>query len=71
MAYAPPEALPDGTTLVRWTGFVADGEAVIGPDGLLRRVRIEDHQEADGRTAFRTRRCRVHRLPGRYHACAP
>ncbi len=54
VAYAPPEALPDGTTLVRWTGFVADGEAVIGPDGLLRRVRIEDHQEADGRTAFRT-----------------
>jgi hypothetical protein len=54
VAYAPAEPQPDGSTLVRWTGFVADGEAVIGPDGLLRRVRIEDHGQATGRTTWRT-----------------
>ncbi len=54
VAYAPPALLPDGTTLLRWTGFVADGEAVIGADGLLDRVRIVDHREAYGRTAWRT-----------------
>jgi hypothetical protein len=54
VAYAPPETLPDGATRVRWTGFVAGGEAVIGPDGLLRRVRIDDHRQAYGRAAWRT-----------------
>ncbi len=54
VAYAPAEPQPDGSTLVRWSGFVADGEAVIAPDGRLRRVRIEDHRTATGRTAWRT-----------------
>jgi hypothetical protein len=54
VAYAPAEPQPDGSTLVRWTGFVADGEALIGPDGLLRRVRIDDHRQAIGRTIWRT-----------------
>ena len=54
VAYAPAEPQPDGSTLVRWTGFVADGEAVIAPDGRLRRVRIEDHRQATGRTIRRT-----------------
>jgi len=54
VAYAPAEPQPDGSTLVRWTGFVADGEAVIAPDGRLARVRIDDHGQATGRTAWRT-----------------
>jgi hypothetical protein len=54
VAYAPAEPQPDGSTLVRWTGFVADGEAVIAPDGRLARVLVEDHGQAVGRTAWRT-----------------
>jgi hypothetical protein len=54
VSYAPAEPQPDGSTRVRWTGFVADGEAVIAPDGRLRRVRIEDHGQVRGRTAWRT-----------------
>jgi hypothetical protein len=54
VAYAPAQPQADGSTLVRWTGFVADGEAVIGPDGHLQRVRIVDHGQAQGRTAWRT-----------------
>jgi hypothetical protein len=54
VSYAPPEPQPDGTTRVRWTGFVAGGDAGIGPDGLLRRVRIDDHRQAYGRTTWRT-----------------
>jgi hypothetical protein len=54
VAYAPAEPQPDDSTLVRWTGYVADGEAVIASDGRLRRVRIEDHRTASGRTAWRT-----------------
>jgi hypothetical protein len=54
VAYTPAEPQPDGSTLVRWTGFVADGEAVIAPDGRLSRVRIEDHRQALGRTTWRT-----------------
>ena len=54
VSYAPAEPQPDGSTLVRWTGFVADGSAVIAPDGRLSRVRIEDHRQALGRTAWRT-----------------
>jgi hypothetical protein len=38
---------------IHWTGFVADGEALIGPDGLLRSVRIVDHGQALGRTVWR------------------
>ncbi len=54
VAYSPAEPQPDGSTLVRWTGYVADGEAVIAADGRLRRVRIEDHRTATGRTVWRT-----------------
>ena len=54
VSYAPAEPQPDGSTLVRWTGFVADGSAVIAPDGRLRSVRMEDHRQALGRTAWRT-----------------
>jgi hypothetical protein len=54
VSYAPAEPQPDGSTLVRWTGYVADGQAVIAADGRLRRVRIEDHRTATGRTAWRT-----------------
>jgi hypothetical protein len=54
VSYAPAEPQPDGSTLVRWTGFVADGSAVVAPDGRLSRVRIEDHRQALGRTAWRT-----------------
>jgi hypothetical protein len=51
-AYRAPQTRPDGTTRVQWTGFVADGDAIIGPDGLLRSVRIEDHGQARGRTEW-------------------
>ncbi len=54
VSYAPAEPQPDGSTLVRWTGFVADGSAVIAPDGRLSRVRIDDHRQALGRTGWRT-----------------
>jgi hypothetical protein len=53
VAYAPPAPQPDGSTLLSWTGFVADGSALIGPDGLLRAVRIVDHHQAMGRTVWR------------------
>ena len=40
---------------MRWTGFVAGGEAVIGPDGLTAAACASvDHGEAEGRTAWRT-----------------
>jgi hypothetical protein len=51
-AYGAPQPRPDGTTRVHWTGFVASGEAIIGPDGLLRSVSIEDHGQAVGRTEW-------------------
>ncbi|MBE2319769.1 hypothetical protein DVA67_027620 [Solirubrobacter sp. CPCC 204708] len=54
VSYKPIITLPDRSRLVRWTGFVADGEAVIGADGLLQRVRIVDHHQARGRTSWRT-----------------
>jgi hypothetical protein len=54
VSYAPPERLPDGATRLRWTGFVADGEAVVGTDGRMRFVRIDDHGQARGRTTWRT-----------------
>jgi hypothetical protein len=53
VAYAPPEPQPDGSVRVRWTAFVADGEALIGRDGLLRFVHIVDHHRALGRTIWR------------------
>jgi hypothetical protein len=53
IAYAPAEPQPDGSIRVRWSGFVADGEALIGTDGLLRSVRIVDHHRAIGRTVWR------------------
>jgi hypothetical protein len=53
VVYAPPAPQPDGSTLVTWTGFVADGQALVGPDGLLRSVRIVDHRQAHGRTVWR------------------
>jgi hypothetical protein len=53
IAYTPAEPQPDGSISVRWTGFVADGDALIGPDGLLRSVRIVDHHQAVGRTVWR------------------
>jgi hypothetical protein len=52
VAYRPAAVLPDGTQRISWTGFVADGEAVIGPDGLLRSVRIRDHGQAVGRSRW-------------------
>ena len=52
VSYAPAEAITDGTTRLRWTGFVASGEAIVGPDGLLRSVRIDDHGQARGRTVW-------------------
>jgi hypothetical protein len=52
VSYAPPEPLADGMRL-RWSGFVADGEAIVGPDGLLLSVRIQDHGQAAGRSAWR------------------
>jgi hypothetical protein len=55
VVYAPAEPQPDGSTVVRWTGFVSDGSAVIGADGLLRRVHVDDHGEAIGlRARWRT-----------------
>ncbi len=54
VAYSPAEPQPDGSTLVRWTGFVADGTALIGADGLLRGVSFEDHHMARGRTSFKS-----------------
>lgn len=53
VAYAPTEAQPDGSIRLRWTAFVADGEALIGADGLLQSVRIVDHHRAVGRTTWR------------------
>jgi hypothetical protein len=52
VAYAPAERQPDGSVGVRWTGFVADGAALIGPDGFLRSVHIIDHHQASGRTVW-------------------
>lgn len=52
ISYAPPEQLPDGSTRVRWNGFVAGGEAIITSDGLLRFVRIFDHGQASGFSGF-------------------
>ena len=43
---------PDRTRIIRWTGFVADGEAIVGTDGLLQRVRIDDHHMARGRSSW-------------------
>jgi hypothetical protein len=54
VSYKPIITLPDRSQLVRWTGFVADGEASIGPDGLLRHVRIDDHHMARGRSSWQT-----------------
>jgi hypothetical protein len=55
VSYGPAEPQPDGSTLVRWTGFVSDGFAVVGADGLLRRVHADDHGEAQGmRTDWRS-----------------
>jgi hypothetical protein len=53
VAYAPPEPQPDGSVRLRWTGFIADGEALITPDGLLHSVHIVDHHRASGRTIWR------------------
>jgi hypothetical protein len=53
VAYAPAEALPDGSQRIRWSAFVASGEAVVTPDWLLRSVRIRDHGQAVGRTSWR------------------
>ena len=61
---------PGGASLVRWTGFVADGEAEIGPDGLLRRVVIRDHHMARGRTAWRTVEIAFTGFPPRSRPCA-
>jgi hypothetical protein len=52
VSYRPAEMLADGTTRLRWTGFVADGEAIVGSDGRLRSVSISDHGQARGRTAW-------------------
>jgi hypothetical protein len=52
VSYRPAEMLADGTTRLRWTGFVADGEAIVGSDGRLRSVSIADHGQARGRTAW-------------------
>ena len=52
VSYAPAETLPDGATRLKWTGFVADGEAIVGVDGRLRSVRIDDHGQARGRTEW-------------------
>ncbi len=52
VSYKPIVTLPDRTRLIRWTGFVADGQAVVGPDGLLQRVRIDDHHMARGRSSW-------------------
>jgi hypothetical protein len=52
VSYKPIVTLPDRTRLIRWTGFVADGEAIVGTDGLLQRVRIDDHHMARGRSSW-------------------
>ena len=52
LAYQAPRRLPDGTTLLRWDAFVHDGEALVGPDGLLRSVRIRDHGVAEARAPW-------------------
>jgi hypothetical protein len=52
LAYQAPRRLPDGTTLLRWDAFVHDGEALVGPDGLLRNVRIRDHGMAEARAPW-------------------
>jgi hypothetical protein len=52
VSYQPAEAFADGTTRLRWTGFVASGSAIVGADGRLRSVRIDDHGQARGRTAW-------------------
>jgi hypothetical protein len=52
VSYRPAEARADGTTRVRWTGFVARGSAIIGADGRLRSVSISDHGQARGRTEW-------------------
>jgi hypothetical protein len=52
LAYQAPRRLPDGTTLLRWDAFVHDGEALVGPDGLLRSVRIRDHGVAEARASW-------------------
>ena len=52
VSYRPAEPLPDGTTRLRWTGFVADGEAIVGIDGRLRSVSISDHGQARGRSSW-------------------
>jgi hypothetical protein len=52
LAYQAPRRLPDGTTLLRWDAFVHDGEALVGPDGLLRTVRIRDHGVAEARASW-------------------
>ena len=52
VSYKPIVTLPDRTRIIRWTGFVADGEAIVGTDGLLQRVRIDDHHMARGRSSW-------------------
>jgi len=52
VSYKPIVTLPDRTRIIRWTGFVADGEATVGTDGLLQRVRIDDHHMARGRSSW-------------------
>ena len=52
LAYNAPLRLPDGTILLRWNAFVHDGEALVGPDGLLRSVRMRDHGVARARAPW-------------------
>ena len=52
LAYQAPRRLPDGSIFLRWDAFVHDGEAVVGPDGHLRSVRIRDHGQAEARAPW-------------------
>ncbi len=52
VSYKQPQLLPDGSTRLRWSGFVAGGVAIVGADGFLRSVRIDDHGQARGRTEW-------------------
>jgi hypothetical protein len=52
LSYQAPRRMPDGSTFLRWDAFVHDGEAIVGPDGLLRSVRIRDHGVAEARAPW-------------------
>ena len=70
VSYKQPQLLPDGSTRLRWSGFVAGGVAIVGADGLMRSVRIDDHGQARGRTEWSSVQVNFTGFPRRSRRCS-